>query len=413
MLHTAQQHPCGAPAPAAPPPVSRQSPSPSTHDEEGTQQGGGRPGLCHPAGPIYCLALCRHAFHPVRQACRHQRNTLHLRTPWTESQHFSRFAPSTSGVHHPSMSSQTNIVPSSMPPVRASVVLVSGDLTSTLPATCSRICKLKNVQTRSASAGYSPLRQIRTNRNARLRRAASAGSTNAICGQGKIAEVKVKAPESGTYSIPSRAKLVVAPNAREHHRPRSPLADGLPQSVPDVDRQGDRRGLHRRRRPRRRRPPASTRGPSEARSSSARSPHKATTAGRTFHAPGEQQHRDHKRVGLRGERHRRQVPQLARAVRRTISFRNTGQQTLPPARAAWIRYAGDAGSRSVRQRLESPMAGPVYRYDASNPSTTKFPPALDGLFFAGEIRRGWIKPIAINSDGCAARSTPSRGSASG
>lgn len=82
------------------------------------------------------------------------------------------------------------------------------------------------------------------------------------------------------------------------------------------------------------------------------------------------------------------------------SFRNTGQQTLPPARAAWIRYGGDAGSPpAFGSGSESPMAGPVYRYDASNPSATKFPQAFDGQFFAGEFGRGWIKPIHLNADG--------------
>ncbi|WP_425552472.1 PQQ-dependent sugar dehydrogenase, partial [Dactylosporangium maewongense] len=82
------------------------------------------------------------------------------------------------------------------------------------------------------------------------------------------------------------------------------------------------------------------------------------------------------------------------------SFRNTGLQTLPQARAAWIKYAGDSGSPSeFGSGSESPMAGPVYRYDASNPSSTKFPPSLDGMFFAGEFGRGWIKPITVNADG--------------
>ncbi|MER7006563.1 PQQ-dependent sugar dehydrogenase [Dactylosporangium sp. NPDC000555] len=82
------------------------------------------------------------------------------------------------------------------------------------------------------------------------------------------------------------------------------------------------------------------------------------------------------------------------------SFRNTGLTTLPAAKPAWIRYAGDAGSPpAFGGGSESPMAGPVYRYNASNPSTTKFPQALDGMFFAGEFGRGWIKPIAVNADG--------------
>ncbi|GAA2377362.1 lectin [Dactylosporangium salmoneum] len=82
------------------------------------------------------------------------------------------------------------------------------------------------------------------------------------------------------------------------------------------------------------------------------------------------------------------------------SFRNTGLTTLPPAKAAWIRYGGDAGSPpEFGGGSESPMAGPVYHYDAANPSTTKFPQSLDGQFFAGEFGRGWIKPIKINADG--------------
>jgi glucose/arabinose dehydrogenase len=82
------------------------------------------------------------------------------------------------------------------------------------------------------------------------------------------------------------------------------------------------------------------------------------------------------------------------------SFRNTGAATLPAARPAWIRYGGDAGSPpAFGGGSESPMGGPVYRYDAANPSTTKFPQSLSGQFFAGEFGRGWIKPITINSDG--------------
>ncbi|WP_432834646.1 PQQ-dependent sugar dehydrogenase [Dactylosporangium sp. CA-092794] len=82
------------------------------------------------------------------------------------------------------------------------------------------------------------------------------------------------------------------------------------------------------------------------------------------------------------------------------SFRNTGLTTLPPAKPAWIRYGGDAGSPpEFGSGSESPMGGPVYHYDAANASTTKFPAALDGMFFAGEFGRGWIKPIKINADG--------------
>ncbi|MFJ8690187.1 RICIN domain-containing protein [Micromonospora wenchangensis] len=82
------------------------------------------------------------------------------------------------------------------------------------------------------------------------------------------------------------------------------------------------------------------------------------------------------------------------------SFRNTGLGTLPPAKPAWIRYGGDAGSPpAFGSGSESPAAGPVYRYDPNNPSPTKFPQTFDGQFFATEFGRGWVKPIHLNSDG--------------
>jgi PKD repeat protein len=82
------------------------------------------------------------------------------------------------------------------------------------------------------------------------------------------------------------------------------------------------------------------------------------------------------------------------------SFRNTGQTTLPAARPAWIRYAGDAGSPpEFGGGSESPMGGPVYRYNAALASPVKFPADLDGAFFAGEFGRNWIKPITVNADG--------------
>ncbi len=79
---------------------------------------------------------------------------------------------------------------------------------------------------------------------------------------------------------------------------------------------------------------------------------------------------------------------------------NTGLTKLPPAKPAWIRYGGDAGSPpEFGSGGEAPMAGPVYHYDAANPSTTKFPQSLDGHFFAGEFSRGWIKAVHVTSTG--------------
>lgn len=82
------------------------------------------------------------------------------------------------------------------------------------------------------------------------------------------------------------------------------------------------------------------------------------------------------------------------------SFRNTGQATLPPAKPAWIRYAGDAGSPpEFGSGSESPMGGEVYRYNAGSSSTVKFPQSLDGRYFATEFGRQWIKAIEVKSDG--------------
>ncbi|GAA1016589.1 glycosyl hydrolase [Acrocarpospora pleiomorpha] len=82
------------------------------------------------------------------------------------------------------------------------------------------------------------------------------------------------------------------------------------------------------------------------------------------------------------------------------SFRNTGLTTLPAAKPSWIRYGGDAGSPpEFGGGSESPMGGPVYRYDAASTSSVKFPQSLDGRFFAGEYGRRWIKAIAVTASG--------------
>ncbi|WP_338017914.1 PQQ-dependent sugar dehydrogenase [Streptomyces taklimakanensis] len=86
------------------------------------------------------------------------------------------------------------------------------------------------------------------------------------------------------------------------------------------------------------------------------------------------------------------------AAPRNTSPNNTGLTDLPPAQPAWIPYDGDSlpefGSGS-----ESPMAGPVYRYDPDLDSPVKFPEAYDGDFFAGEFGRRWIKRIEHDADG--------------
>lgn len=86
------------------------------------------------------------------------------------------------------------------------------------------------------------------------------------------------------------------------------------------------------------------------------------------------------------------------AAPRNTSPRNTGLTDLPAAQPAWIPY--DGGSvPEFGTGSESPMAGPVYRYDAASTSQIKFPQAYDGNFFAGEFGRRWIKRIEQAADG--------------
>ncbi|MFE0133757.1 PQQ-dependent sugar dehydrogenase [Streptomyces sp. NPDC059037] len=93
------------------------------------------------------------------------------------------------------------------------------------------------------------------------------------------------------------------------------------------------------------------------------------------------------------------------AAPKNTSVHNTGLTDLPAAQEAWIPYDGGSvpefGSGS-----ESPMGGPVYRYDAANTSPVKFPEAYDGDFFAGEFGRRWIKRIEQGSDGTVSKINP-------
>jgi glucose/arabinose dehydrogenase len=81
------------------------------------------------------------------------------------------------------------------------------------------------------------------------------------------------------------------------------------------------------------------------------------------------------------------------------SFRNTGQGTLPAARPSWIKYGLDGTPPEFGGGSESPMGGPVYRYNAALNSSIKFPQSLDGRYFAGEYGRRWIKAIVVNTNG--------------
>ena len=78
---------------------------------------------------------------------------------------------------------------------------------------------------------------------------------------------------------------------------------------------------------------------------------------------------------------------------------NTGIHDLPPARPAFIWYPGGASTRFPVVNGgggRTAMAGPVYYFDAKNPSTTKLPKEYDHTLFIYEWSRNWI--IAVHLD---------------
>ncbi|MBA0052222.1 carbohydrate-binding protein [Streptomyces sp. AJS327] len=86
------------------------------------------------------------------------------------------------------------------------------------------------------------------------------------------------------------------------------------------------------------------------------------------------------------------------AAPRNESPHNTGLTELPAAKPGWISYDG-ASVPEFGDGSESPMGGPVYRFDPDLDSAVKFPEEYDGDFFAGEFGRQWIKRIEQGADG--------------
>jgi cytochrome c len=80
------------------------------------------------------------------------------------------------------------------------------------------------------------------------------------------------------------------------------------------------------------------------------------------------------------------------------SVHNTGLQELPPAQPAFIYYPAAASTRfpEVGSGGRTAMAGPVYYYDANNPSPHKLPKEFDHTLFIYEWSRDWI--IAVKLD---------------
>lgn len=82
------------------------------------------------------------------------------------------------------------------------------------------------------------------------------------------------------------------------------------------------------------------------------------------------------------------------------SRNNTGSELLPPAQPAMIYYPGGASSEfpELGSGGRTACAGPVYYYDESNPSTTKFPTEYDSTLFAFEWSRNAIYAVHMDND---------------
>lgn len=80
---------------------------------------------------------------------------------------------------------------------------------------------------------------------------------------------------------------------------------------------------------------------------------------------------------------------------------NTGLKNLPASRAPMMWYAGNNSTdwKELGNGAETAMAGPVYQYDRTSTSTTKFPPQYDGRVMFWDWSRRVAKLITLESDG--------------
>jgi cytochrome c len=78
---------------------------------------------------------------------------------------------------------------------------------------------------------------------------------------------------------------------------------------------------------------------------------------------------------------------------------NTGLANLPPAQAAfiWYPYGPSEKFPEFGQGGRCAIAGDFYSYDASNPSSRKFPVYFDGQLFVADWMRNWV--FSLRFDG--------------
>ncbi|WP_069884363.1 ThuA domain-containing protein [Streptomyces luteocolor] len=80
---------------------------------------------------------------------------------------------------------------------------------------------------------------------------------------------------------------------------------------------------------------------------------------------------------------------------------NTGLKDLPPLQQPdiWYGYGTSKEFPEVGSGGSAPMSGPVYHYDAKNPSKTKFPAYFEGANFFYEWARDSVKELRFDKDG--------------
>jgi glucose/arabinose dehydrogenase len=83
---------------------------------------------------------------------------------------------------------------------------------------------------------------------------------------------------------------------------------------------------------------------------------------------------------------------------------NTGLHQLPPATPADIYYGDNADDQPAAWHLltdlggggQAPMGGPIYHFDADNPSTTKFPAYWDSKAFMAEFSQDYVVAFTVD-----------------
>ncbi|WP_212819623.1 PQQ-dependent sugar dehydrogenase [Polymorphospora rubra] len=78
---------------------------------------------------------------------------------------------------------------------------------------------------------------------------------------------------------------------------------------------------------------------------------------------------------------------------------NTGLVNLPPIKGSTIYYTYDRQEYFPELFGGGAMAGPMYHYDADNPSTTKFPQWFDGRRFLYDWTTDWIQTTGFDAQG--------------